>query len=131
MTIINKGFQISDLKYDRDGLIPAIIQDAENNEVLMMAYMNETSLQKTVETGYTYFWSRSRQKYWKKGETSGHVQEVKTILYDCDKDTVLIKVIQHGPGACHTGHRSCFFTDISGEETAQKVFSEADVYGKK
>jgi len=131
MTIINKGFQISDLKYDRDGLIPAIIQDAENNEVLMMAYMNETSLQKTVETGYTYFWSRSRQKYWKKGETSGHVQEVKTILYDCDKDTVLIKVIQQGPGACHTGHRSCFFTDISGEETAQKVFSEADVYGKK
>ena len=131
MTIINKGFQISDLKYDRDGLIPAIIQDAENNEVLMMAYMNETSLQKTVETGYTYFWPRSRQKYWKKGETSGHVQEVKTILYDCDKDTVLIKVIQHGPGACHTGHRSCFFTDISGEETAQKVFSEADVYGKK
>ena len=122
---------IPDLKYDRDGLIPAIIQDAENSEVLMMAYMNETSLQKTVETGYTYFWSRSRQKYWKKGETSGHVQEVKTILYDCDKDTVLIKVIQHGPGACHTGHRSCFFTDISGEETAHKVFSETDVYGKK
>jgi len=131
MTIINKGSQIPALKYDKDGLIPAIIQDAENNEVLMMAYMNETSLQKTVETGYTYFWSRSRQKYWKKGETSGHVQEVKTILYDCDKDTVLIKVIQHGPGACHTGHRSCFFTDISGEETAQKVFSEEDVYGKK
>ncbi|MDD1749903.1 MAG: phosphoribosyl-AMP cyclohydrolase [Methanothrix sp.] len=119
------------LKYDADGLIPAIIQDAENNEVLMMAYMNETSLQKTIETGDTYFWSRSRKKYWKKGETSGHLQEVKEILYDCDKDTVLIKVIQRGPGACHTGHRSCFFTDISGEETAQKVFSEADVYGKK
>ena len=122
---------LPELKYDTSGLIPAIIQDAENNEVLMMAYMNETSLQKTVETGYTYFWSRSRQKYWKKGETSGHLQEVRAILYDCDKDTVLIKVIQHGPGACHTGHRSCFFTDISGKETTQKVFSEADVYGKK
>jgi phosphoribosyl-AMP cyclohydrolase len=122
---------IPKLKYDANGLIPAIIQDAENNEVLMMAYMNETSLQKTVETGYTYFWSRSRSKMWKKGETSGHVQEVKAIFYDCDKDTVLIKAIQHGPGACHTGHRSCFYTNINGEEIAQKVFSEAEVYGKK
>ena len=122
---------IPELKYDANGLIPTIIQDAENNEVLMMAYMNKTSLEKTVETGYTYFWSRSRQKYWKKGETSGHVQEVKAILFDCDKDTVLIKVLQHGPGACHTGHRSCFFTDISEKEIAQKVFSESDVYGKK
>ena len=122
---------IPELKYDANGLIPAIIQDAENNEVLMMAYMNKTSLEKTAETGYTHFWSRSRQKYWKKGETSGHVQEVKAILFDCDKDTVLIKVIQHGPGACHTGHRSCFFTDITEKEIAQKVFSESDVYGKK
>ena len=122
---------IPELKYDANGLIPAIIQDAENNEVLMMAYMNKTSLEKTAETGYTYFWSRSRQKYWKKGETSGHLQEVKAILFDCDKDTVLIKVIQHGPGACHTGHRSCFFTDITEKEIAQKVFSESDVYGKK
>ena len=122
---------IPELKYDANGLIPAIIQDAENNEVLMMAYMNKTSFEKTVETGHTYFWSRSRQQYWKKGETSGHVQEVKAILYDCDKDTVLIKVIQHGPGACHTGHRSCFFTDITEKEIAQKVFSESDVYGKK
>ena len=122
---------IPELNYDANGLIPAIIQDAENNEVLMMAYMNKTSLEKTAETGYTYFWSRSRQKYWKKGETSGHLQEVKAILFDCDKDTVLIKVIQHGPGACHTGHRSCFFTDITEKEIAQKVFSESDVYGKK
>ena len=122
---------IPELKYDANGLVPAIILDAENSEVLMMAYMNKSSLEKTVETGYTYFWSRSRQKYWKKGETSGHVQEVKAILFDCDKDTVLIKVIQHGPGACHTGHRSCFFTDISEKEIAQKVFSESDVYGKK
>jgi len=122
---------IPELKYDQNGLIPAIIQDAESHEVLMMAFMNSASLQKTIETGHTHFWSRSRQKYWMKGETSGHVQEVKQILFDCDKDTILIKVIQKGPGACHTGHRSCFFTDISGSEIATKVFSEKDVYGKK
>jgi len=122
---------ISDLKYDDKGLIPAIIQDAGSGEILMMAYMNETSLRKTVETGYTHFWSRSRRKYWKKGETSGHVQEVREILIDCDADTVLIKVVQHGPGACHTGHRSCFYRDISGKEIAGRVFSEEDVYGKK
>ena len=122
---------IPELKYDKHGLIPAIIQDAENNEVLMMAYMNSASLQKTLETGHTHFWSRSRQKYWMKGESSGHVQEVKQVLFDCDRDTVLIKVLQKGPGACHTGHRSCFYTDISGNEIAEKVFSEEDVYGKK
>jgi phosphoribosyl-AMP cyclohydrolase len=122
---------IPDLKYDGNGLIPAIIQDAENNEVLMMAYMNAESLERTVSTGFTHFWSRSRLKMWKKGETSGHVQEVKSILYDCDRDTLLIKVIQKGPGACHTGHRSCFYTDIQGKEIAGKTFSEEDVYGKK
>lgn len=122
---------IPELKYDKHGLIPVIIQDAENNEVLMMAYMNSASLQKTLETGHTHFWSRSRQKYWMKGESSGHVQEVKQVLFDCDRDTVLIKVSQKGPGACHTGHRSCFYTDISGNEIAEKVFSEEDVYGKK
>ena len=122
---------IPELKYDAQGLIPVIIQDSKDNEILMMAYMNETSLQKTVETGHTHFWSRSRQKFWKKGESSGHVQEVKQILYDCDKDTVLIKVDQKGPGACHTGHRSCFYTDINGAEISGKVFSEEDVYGKK
>jgi phosphoribosyl-AMP cyclohydrolase len=123
--------KLPDLKYDGNGLIPAIIQDAENSEVLMMAYMNAASLEKTVSTGYTHFWSRSRSKMWKKGETSGHVQEVKSILYDCDKDTLLIKVIQRGPGACHTGHRSCFYTAIDGREVAGKTFSEEDVYGKK
>jgi phosphoribosyl-AMP cyclohydrolase len=122
---------IPELKYDSLGLIPAIIQDAENREVLMMAYMNDEAFARTIETGYTHFWSRSRSTLWKKGESSGHVQEVRQILYDCDRDTVLIKVIQKGPGACHTGHRSCFYTDISGGEIAQKVFSEEDVYGKK
>lgn len=101
------------LKYDEKGLIPAIIQDIENGDILMMAYMNETSLKMTLETGYTHFWSRSRQKYWKKGETSGNVQEVKEIFYDCDEDTLLIKVKQHGPGACHTGNRTCFYRKIT------------------
>lgn len=123
--------KIPELKYDSNGLIPAIVQDAGNNEVLMMAYMNRESLETTVETGYTHFWSRSRSKFWKKGETSGHVQMVKAILYDCDKDTLLIRVEQKGPGACHTGHRSCFFTDISGRELTDAVFSSDAVYGKK
>lgn len=121
----------SDLAFNSDGLIPAIIQDSETNEVLMMAYMNREALEKTRSTGYTHFWSRSRKKIWKKGETSGHVQEVKAILYDCDKDTILIRVVQNGPGACHTGHRSCFFTDIRGHAIAEEVFSAEDVYGEK
>ena len=82
---------IPDLKYDDKGLIPAIVQDIKNGDILMMAYMNRKSLEMTLETGFTHFWSRSRQKYWKKGETSGHVQEVKEILYDCDEDTLLVK----------------------------------------
>ncbi len=121
---------LPELKYDSNGLIPAIIQDHKTGEVLMMAYMNERALEMTVESGFTHFWSRSRQKYWKKGETSGHLQEVKEILLDCDADTLLIKVIQHGPGACHTGHRSCFYRNIRGEEISEKTFSEEEVYGK-
>jgi len=103
---------LPELKYDANGLIPAIIQDASDGEILMMAYMNETSLKTTIETGYTHFWSRSRQKYWKKGETSGNVQEVREIYYDCDADTLLVRVIQHGSGACHTGERTCFYRKI-------------------
>ena len=103
---------IPGFKYDSKGLIPAIIQDFENNEVLMLAYMDKKALEMTLETGFTHFWSRSRQKYWKKGETSGNVQEIKEILYDCDEDTLLIKVIQKGQGACHTGNRTCFFRSI-------------------
>ncbi|MFQ3573152.1 MAG: phosphoribosyl-AMP cyclohydrolase [Thermodesulfovibrionales bacterium] len=104
------------LKYDDKGLIPAIIQEINTGEVLMMAYMNENSLKMTIESGFTHFWSRSRQKYWKKGETSGEVQEVKDILYDCDEDTLLVKVIQHGKGACHTGNRTCFYRSIKKED---------------
>lgn len=103
---------IPELKYDEKGLVPAIIQDAENGEVLMLAYMNETSFKMTLETGFTHFWSRSRQKYWKKGETSGCLQEVKEICYDCDSDTLLIKVKQQGEGACHTGNRTCFYRRV-------------------
>jgi phosphoribosyl-AMP cyclohydrolase len=96
------------LKYDANGLLPAVIQDLSSGEVLMVAFMNAESLKRTVETGLTWFWSRSRQKFWQKGETSGNVQRVREILYDCDQDTLLIKVDQTGP-ACHTGSRSCFY----------------------
>jgi len=123
--------KISGLKYDRDGLIPAIVQCERTGLVLMMAWMNAESLKMTVETGYTHFWSRSRKKFWKKGEESGHVQEVASVLVDCDCDTLLVKVVQHGPGACHTGHRSCFFMDLDGVEVSGKTFSQEEVYGVK
>jgi len=102
----------TDLKFDEKGLIPAVVQEWKTGEVLMVAYMNAESLKRTVETGLTWYWSRSRQKFWQKGETSGNVQRVKDILYDCDQDTLLIKVDQTGP-ACHTGERSCFFRRFS------------------
>jgi phosphoribosyl-AMP cyclohydrolase len=104
---------LTELKYDEKGLIPAIVQDVKSNEVLMMAYMNKASLEKTIESGKTCFWSRSRQKFWTKGETSGNVQLVNEILYDCDADTLLVKVEQVGKGACHTGNRTCFYRTIN------------------
>lgn len=96
-------------------LVPAIVQDTENGEVLMLAYMNKESLTKTLETGYTWFYSRSRNELWNKGATSGHVQKIVEMYSDCDDDTFLIKVIQTGP-ACHTGKRSCFFNIIMEDE---------------
>jgi phosphoribosyl-AMP cyclohydrolase len=99
------------LKYNNDGLIPAIVQDYVNKEVLMMAYMNIDSLRETLKVGKTCFWSRSRKTYWVKGETSGHFQHVKEIFYDCDCDTLLITVEQIG-AACHTNQRSCFYRKI-------------------
>ena len=98
---------VNKLRFDAHGLIPAIIQDVESNEVLMMAYMNEEALQKTLSTGQTWFWSRSRQELWHKGATSGHYQDVVEISYDCDADCLLVKAAQTG-AACHTGERSCF-----------------------
>ncbi len=111
-TVVKKvDIDLKDLKFDDKGLIPAIIQDYKDKEVLMIAYMNLESLRRTVKLGKTCYWSRSRQEYWVKGETSGHFQYVKSIAYDCDQDALLIKVRQIGP-ACHTESRSCFFRKI-------------------
>jgi phosphoribosyl-AMP cyclohydrolase len=107
-----RSFSVKDLKFDDKGLIPAIIQDYKNNEVLMLAYMNKESVRRTLKMGKTCFWSRSRQEYWVKGETSGHYQFVKSVAYDCDLDALLIKVRQVGV-ACHTGNRSCFYRKIN------------------
>ena len=97
--------------FKKSDLIPAIIQENKTGEVLMLAYMNEESFLKTLETGYTWFWSRSRQELWNKGATSGHLQRVVSIKGDCDDDTLLVTVVQTG-AACHTGNHSCFFNDI-------------------
>lgn len=105
-----------EFKFDDQGLIPAIIQDWENGEVLMLGYMNEESLRRTIESGRTWFWSRSRREFWCKGETSGHRQYVRDIRYDCDADALLIKVVQVGP-ACHTGARSCFYREVEEART--------------
>lgn len=104
---IDKG-GLRHLKFDQKGLIPAIIQDLRSKNILMVAYMNKESLRRTIKLGKTCFWSRSRRKYWVKGETSGHAQFVKAIFYDCDMDALLIQVRQVG-AACHTGNRSCFY----------------------
>ena len=115
------------------GLLPAIVQDFETKEVLMLAYINDLAWQKTLETGKAHYWSRSRNKLWLKGETSGHQQLIKKILVDCDDDTVIYQVEQLGGAACHTGHRSCFFKQVSeaGFETIDKpVFDPKEVYTK-
>lgn len=99
---------ISSLKFNEEGLIPAIVQDAQNGQVLMLAWMNDTSIAMTIESRRTHFWSRSRRKYWIKGESSGHIQTVKKVSFDCDGDVLLIEVEQTG-AACHEGYRSCFY----------------------
>lgn len=101
---------ISEIQFNK-GLVPAIVQDYESGKVLMLAYMNEESFKKTMATGTTWFFSRSRNKLWNKGETSGHFQSVKSITIDCDGDTILIKIDQKGV-ACHTGNESCFFREV-------------------
>ncbi len=112
------------------GLIHAIAQDYETGEVLMLAHMNEEALKLTIETGKAHYWSRSRNKLWRKGETSGNEQLVKDILIDCDGDSVLLKVKQIG-GACHTGYRSCFYRRIDGEIIGKKVFDPGEKYGRE
>lgn len=104
---------IANLTFDANGLIPAIVQDAESGEVLMVAWMNAEALQRTLESGEAWFWSRSRRTLWHKGETSGNVQKVVEIRADCDADALLVRVRPAGP-ACHTGHRSCFYRTLSG-----------------
>ena len=114
---------LNQLKTDQNGLIPAIIQDDENKEVLMVGYMNREAVRKTLESGRVCFWSRSRQEYWIKGETSGHTQTVRTVAFDCDADALLIKVEQKG-GACHIGYRSCFFREVSPDGNSTRIVGE-------
>ena len=123
------------LKFNTDGLIPAIVQEQSTGRVLMMAWMNRASIEKTIATRKTHFWSRSRQKFWMKGESSGHTQEVKDIAFDCDGDTLLIQVEQIG-AACHEGYKSCFFRSIEGDGarftiTEPQLETPEQIYGKK
>lgn len=106
-----------EVRYNSDGLVPAIAQDAETREVLMLAWMDEEALRRTLTTGRATYWSRSRQEYWVKGETSGHHQSVVSVALDCDGDTILVTVNQVG-AACHTGSRTCFFTELTAEDRA-------------
>jgi phosphoribosyl-AMP cyclohydrolase len=125
------------MKLDFDkmgGLVPAVVQDAATNEVLMVAFLNEEAFRKCLETGRMHYWSRSKGKLWMKGETSGHVQEVREVLIDCDEDTALFKVHQVGGAACHTGFNSCFYRRLEKDGgltqiKAERVFDPAQVYG--
>jgi len=123
------------LQFDANGLIPAIIQEQSSGRVLMMAWMNRASLEKTLETGRTHFWSRSRQKYWMKGERSGHVQTVKDVAFDCDGDVLLVQVEQTGV-ACHLGYKSCFFRSVKDKGATVKITEPQlrkpeEIYGQK
>ncbi len=137
-TVIENGTVFSP-KFDHDGLIPAIATDAVSGEVLMVAYMNDEALSLTLQTGEAHYWSRSRGKIWKKGETSGHTQVVTQILTDCDQDAIWLKVNMSGQGACHVGYKSCFYRSVELSEPGaseprlvfsetRKVFQPKDVY---
>jgi len=125
-----------DLKFSKntDGLLPAIVQEYETGEILMLAYINKVSWEMTLKTGKAHYWSRSRGKLWLKGESSGHVQIIRDILVDCDEDTVVFKVEQLGGAACHTGYRTCFYRHVKGGDlqvSGEKIFDPKLVYGKK
>ncbi len=122
-----------DFTKDSDGLLPAIVQDQESGDVLMLAYINRESWEKTLASGKAHYWSRSRQKLWLKGESSGHIQIIREILVDCDQDTVVFKVEQLGGAACHKGYSSCFYRRVEAEKLeviGERVFDPAVVYGK-
>ena len=124
---------IDNLKFNEQGLIPVIIQEEGTGRVLMMAWMNADSIRDTIKKGKTHFWSRSRQKYWMKGESSGNTQQVKDMAYDCDADTLLVQVEQIG-AACHEGYKSCFFTSVKEGETEiteERLIDPEEMYGKK
>jgi phosphoribosyl-AMP cyclohydrolase len=126
---------LSEVHYDADGLIPAIAQDDRTGDILMMAWMNRESLEETVMTNRAVYYSRSRGKLWRKGEESGHIQEVKSIHIDCDADVVLLRINQIGDAACHTGHRSCFYREVTnvGNSYVEKndiIFDPKTVYKK-
>jgi phosphoribosyl-AMP cyclohydrolase len=129
----SKKTDLSGIKYDADGLVPVIAQDHKDGTILMMAYMNAESLALTIQSGKAVYWSRSRKKLWRKGEESGNVQTVKALYKDCDGDTLLIKVDQIGGAACHTGHRSCFYSERDGNDwkvISKPVFNPEEVYKK-
>lgn len=115
-----------DIVFD-DGLLPAVAQDADTGEVLMLAYVNQEALARTRETGLAHYYSRSREELWRKGGTSGHTQHVEDVRVDCDGDALLYLVRQKG-GACHTGYRSCFYRTVDGETVGERVFDPDDVY---
>ena len=121
------------LKFDEKGLIPAVVQDAKDGTVLMVAYMNREAVRRTLRLKKSVFWSRSRKSFWLKGESSGHIQKVKEVRIDCDGDCLLIKVQQIGIAACHTGHRSCFYRKAGPggrlKRTGRPVFDPKKVYG--
>ena len=129
------SFDISDIKFDAQGLVPVVAQDHHDGTILMVAWMNKESLELTLQTGVAVYWSRSRKKLWKKGEESGNVQKVKALYKDCDADTLLIKVEQIGGAACHTGQRSCFYRQSTPEggwkEISKPLFNPDEVYKKK
>ena len=128
---MNPDVVLDEVTYNDKGLVSAIAQDHETGEVLMLAYMNENTLRQTLETGIMTYWSRSRQKVWVKGETSGNTQEVKDVRVDCDGDALLFQVEQNG-AACHTGYYSCFYRRLDDgtlEEEGERVFDPEDVYG--
>ena len=126
---------MTELDFDKTGgLIPAVAQDFRSGEVLMLAFINREAWEETLRSGCATYFSRSRGKLWKKGESSGHVQKIREILVDCDRDAVIFKVEQLGPGACHTGHRSCFFRRVAAdrlEEIEPVVFDPEQVYSQK